>query len=427
MHADSGNLEKVIAYIEVGANPNSTTWDGVTPLMYASQNGHYKVARELIASGANVNAFTDSKFTALHYSCISNFDSIAELLILNGADVHPMNFEGISPLHYACAYGYPYLTDLLLYYGAHIDSTDLYGNTPLMAAIYSGSTMVTKILLEQWGNVDKADEQGFTPLMVAAQFNDTTLIRLLTDYGANIYQQNKKGITALALAISSRAEEATILLLEMGAASQEFSLETSYADLSKRHGFNEISNLLRGWGSPYSTKLRVNSLTILVGSAFNGNDFYFSGGGLTTLNKYGLHLGFDMGFRPYKKAVLIEEEYISYQFFEKRNFISLLIAKDLKVLYNRNGIQTTFSIGVKGLRSWANYSYSDAKTKPPTYNLVSPVIEIQHQRKGLSLNAQAYVLNMDHLNNQTFTISLSCGYTFDFVKPKIKPKRLVWF
>ena len=66
----NGHLEMIRVLCERGANVNAArTDDGFTALMFASQNGRLKVVRELCEHGANVNAArTNYGFTALIYA-----------------------------------------------------------------------------------------------------------------------------------------------------------------------------------------------------------------------------------------------------------------------------------------------------------------------------------------------------------------------
>lgn len=426
-HADSGNLNNVLAILELGINPNTRAWDGHTPIMYASQNGHYKVAREFIAYGADLNLESSNGFTALHYSTINNHDSIAELLILNGANVHPVNTNGVSPLHYSSAYGYPFMTYMLISYGAHIDSTDRFGNTPLLTAIYTGSAMTAEILLEQWADVDKSDKKGYTPLMVAAQFNDTTLLRLLMDYGANVNLKNKDGLSALALAIANRSEESAIMLLKSGVEFIDDNGIVSYAELAKRFGLNELSQVMKSLGSPISKKPKLDGWSIYTGTIINSNDFYLTFGSAAHFTNYGINSTLEFGVRPYKKPVLVENEYDYYQFFERRRQLSFTIEKTFTTWHKRLGVKNTLAIGVKGLHSWGSYTYYGALNKPKSYTRLSPTISYNFHKNGLLLGVDGFLLNMEHIKGNPLMLNLSLGYRFDLSKPKIRNKKGEWF
>ncbi|MDD2197470.1 MAG: ankyrin repeat domain-containing protein [Bacteroidales bacterium] len=426
VQADSGNVANVRKLIDVGANPNASSWDGTTALMYTSHKGHYSTALELIANYADPNKSDENSFTALHYATINNHDSIAELLMLNGAEPHPTAYNGVSPLHYASAYGYPFLAYLLIEYGAYIDSTDKYGNTPLLMAVYNGSLVTTELLLEQWAAVDKSDNNGFTPLMVAAQFNDTTIMRLLLDYGANMFEQNLTGGTALAIAMQNKATEAIGMLMLEGAVKKEYSTEYSYADLAHRNGYAEFSSILQKLGNPLIKKPYVNAFTISSGLTLNGNDFYLLINTSLKLSTAGLRFGSTVGFRPYYKAINVDTEYIVYQFFEQRNYASLYTAIDVVEFHGNNGLSYGLSAGLMGLFSWGKYSIDSDSFKAKTYLKASPFLELFYLKNGFTLSVNGYYNKMIHTKKQPVFVEIKCGYTFDLTKPKIRLKKIEW-
>jgi ankyrin repeat protein len=427
LHADSSNYEEALILLKHGANPNTSTWDGTTALMYASQSGSYQLARELIARGADINAKPWSGNTALHSAVAANHDSIAELLILNGAEINATNNYGVTPLHFACAYGYPFMTHLLIIYGASIDTCDNYGNTPLILSVYSGANMVVQILLEEWADVDKQDKQGFTPLMVAAQYNDTLMLRMLTDYGASIDKYNANNTTALALAISNRAREAADFLISMGAAKEEFHTSTSYAQLARENGLISTYHKLLEIGDPPYKKPLVRSTSMYFGSIFNENDFYTLIGTDAIATTFGVKAGLNYGIRPYYKPTLVEEEEVSFQFNEIRHLIAFSLEKNFLINHNIRGRRFYFLIGINGIYSWGRYDYYKARTRPKDYLLFSPSAGFTIQKKDFFLKTSGNILRMDHLKPQPIMINLSLGYIINIAKPKIKQKTVPWY
>ncbi|MDD3567273.1 MAG: ankyrin repeat domain-containing protein [Bacteroidales bacterium] len=423
---DSGNYENVKQILEFGISPN-IDWYGTTPLMYAAQRGHYEIARELMIYGAELDTPNPEGLTALHFATSNHKDSIAELLVLNGANPHPINSQGVSPLHYASAYGYPYMAYLLLSYGAHIDSADYSGNTPLMASVYSGALEAADYLLENWADVDKPDNNGITPLMVAAQFNDTTMMRLLTDYGADIDKRDNKGITALAVAIANKSEEAAIFLLEQKASLHNLPPEMSYADLANRNGLKELALTLNGLGSPLSKKIEVHYVAPYVKTTINSNDFFMAIGANTTLLPYGISLGIDIGIRPYTKAIVIEDTYATYQFFERRNIASVSIAKELAQSTTRKKSVVSFSLGVKGITSWGKFNVESSVYKAKTYHLITPEIRWTLARNWFYLSTSFHLLTMDHLKESPLSFSITTGFIIDPTKSKVKKKKIDWY
>jgi len=69
--ASKGDTSKLIALLEIGADVNYETYEGVTALMYATQNGHLRTVEILIDSGANINAIPDNHIDALLEACIT--------------------------------------------------------------------------------------------------------------------------------------------------------------------------------------------------------------------------------------------------------------------------------------------------------------------------------------------------------------------
>ena len=66
-----------------------SNYDGYTALIWASRNGHTKIAQILVDNGANVNAATkfDQYTSLIDASLIGNF-KIVQILIENGANVN---------------------------------------------------------------------------------------------------------------------------------------------------------------------------------------------------------------------------------------------------------------------------------------------------------------------------------------------------
>lgn len=426
LYTDSGNYDKVKELLDFGISPNVSTYDGNTPLMYASQNGYYSIAKLLIENGANVNAVPYDGNTALHASVLSNHDSIAELLMDNDADVNHKNNWGLTPLHYTAAYGYPFLAKLLIYFGANIDEEDNQGNTPLIAAVYSGARTVTEILLENWADVNHTDNNGFTPLMISSQFNDTSMVKLLISYDANILHRNTNGTTALALAIRYEALETAKMLIEYGAAEEDFSEDRSYIQLSREYGMYEIIPLLSEKGLESKNKFRISAMKFHGAMLFNENDFFFDFGSSMLESKTKIAAGINFAYRPYKKAVLNEQESEYYQYWEHRRVIGFSTDKNLNIKRLQNGASAGFTFGLTGNYTWGSYTYPDARAKPNSYFYFSP-------RVGIFVDGQYFFISgaveyNRKLTTNSFPIffNLKTGFIINLNKDRIVYKSISW-
>lgn len=423
--ADSGNYESVDLLLKNGIDPNLSFNDGVTALMFASQGGHIDIVNLLLKNGADVNAIPYDGNTALHAAARSNNDSIAEILILNGARVNSLNSNGVSPLHLAAGYGYDFLTKLLIYYGANTNLQDNFGNTPLMAAVYFGSGRTSQILLQNGANSNEPDKAGNTPLMVAAQFNDTLLFKLLIDYGAQINIRNQSGANALAIAIKNGSTEVVKKLVEMDATTEELSPKKSYHQLAVLTGNN---NLLPTLGKNATRKYipQIGTIGIFTSSMQNFNDF-FIGGGLRIFElNYNVKISTSFGSRILSKPVLIEDDYIFYQFYEFRRFISIEASRDMVSKRTLSGKLYGINMGINYLYSWANYNYRDAKTIPHSFSGISPTLGMFYKWDKTYLQASGQVLNLLKQRKSTFWLTIVVGTDFDITKPKIISKKINW-
>ena len=100
--------------------------------------------------------------------------------------------------------------------------------------------------------------------------------------------------------------------------------------------------------------------------------------------------------------------------------------KDLIVKHSRSGNKTSIGIGLKGIRTWGNYSYHDALTKPTTYNRISPYLGFNYEKNNITFMLQGYVMRMNQNRKQPIYINMAFGYPINLSKPRIKPKQMEW-
>ena len=90
--------------LQLGANPNLSIENGLTPLMLAAAEGCDRSATHLLKHGAAVNATNHFQESALHVAVDVASLSVIKLLVCHGADMHLCDVDNISPFHLARGY-----------------------------------------------------------------------------------------------------------------------------------------------------------------------------------------------------------------------------------------------------------------------------------------------------------------------------------
>ena len=184
-----------------GIDVNFAAFEGVTPLMYAAQEGNLYFMKKLLTAGANVNQLPDNEISALQSAVVSNRIETVKFLIENGATVNTRDRRGDSPLLSAAQTNNPAMIRLLLESGARVNDSDDYGSTAIHYAAAFGNDSLVEFLIDFGADFNIKEIQGFTPLMVATSQNFNSTAELLLSYGADLNAVNKEGYSALTIAI----------------------------------------------------------------------------------------------------------------------------------------------------------------------------------------------------------------------------------
>ncbi|MCM1982547.1 ankyrin repeat domain-containing protein [Lyngbya confervoides] len=101
--AQSGDLARVEHLVKAGLDVDAFDEIGKTPLHYAAEKEHFKVARYLLAHGANANAYHEQTISNTPLGDIAARCSLqmAQLLVDAGADPTIRGWMGLTALHRA--------------------------------------------------------------------------------------------------------------------------------------------------------------------------------------------------------------------------------------------------------------------------------------------------------------------------------------
>ncbi|XP_015589872.1 ankyrin-2 isoform X2 [Cephus cinctus] len=244
--ARSGNLEKVIEYLDTNLDINTSNSNGLNALHLASKDGHVEIVTELLKRGAKVDAATKKGNTALHIASLAGQAEIVNILLQYGAAVNIQSQNGFTPLYMAAQENHDQVVKILLCNEANQSLATEDGFTPLAVAMQQGHDKVVSVLLENdsKGKVrlpalhiaakkddckaadlllqndhkpDVTSKSGFTPLHIAAHYGNEEIARLLIKRGADVNYLAKHNISPLHVAAKWGKNNMVKILLENSA------------------------------------------------------------------------------------------------------------------------------------------------------------------------------------------------------------------
>jgi hypothetical protein len=111
--AESGDAAIVEAQLAAGADVNSATESGMTPLMSAAAHGHLRIVSLLLERGAHINEKRNDELTALALAAFFGHQTVVRELLCHGADIEAKSRFGTSPEVWARTRGFTTITELL--------------------------------------------------------------------------------------------------------------------------------------------------------------------------------------------------------------------------------------------------------------------------------------------------------------------------
>ncbi|WP_049622530.1 ankyrin repeat domain-containing protein [Frateuria defendens] len=221
--AREGDIERALALLEAGADPNTAPLAGERDrrpvLTLAALLPDTRLLRKLIAKGADVNRASGS-LTPLLAATRDSWHGRAEAvmtLLANGADAQVADADGNTPLHGAVLSGEPIVAAMLLDAGAAINALNKAGVGPLAAACRAANWPLAKFLLERGARPAPAD--GEPALLAAAGIadDDPEGVKLLLKHRAAVNAVDTHHRSALMAAAAEGHEQIARALCAAGA------------------------------------------------------------------------------------------------------------------------------------------------------------------------------------------------------------------
>ncbi|CEL05840.1 hypothetical protein ASPCAL06953 [Aspergillus calidoustus] len=199
------------------------TWYEWTPFAASIANGHFDIARDLLATGrVDLNARDKNHHTPLYHAIKSGDKEVVSLLLFNReVDIGVRDHLHRTPFWYAVRCGNSLVAHLLLTRGANPNTPDMDRIAPLNVAILKENMPMLRLLLgrEEVDVSPKLDPgvlgvfcEAQPPVCLAAYVGNRQALKLLLYRGADVNTYDSLGSPLLHLAVR-RVDSAMVKLL----------------------------------------------------------------------------------------------------------------------------------------------------------------------------------------------------------------------
>jgi ankyrin repeat protein len=206
----AGNDKIVLELLHSGADVNMRSSNGLTPLMYAAQNGDSKCVDLFLDAGADINSIENERGVGAFGLAISQLNlDMAEHLLEKGATP---NFGSIETLPLAIAeHGSLKFIKALKDRGCILVQDEQRAQMAFVSA-RNPDPEVFAYLIEQGADPSADNNLGYTPLILAALNDHSSLIHRYLERGEDANTKDVDGETALSLAIEKRHDASVTVL-----------------------------------------------------------------------------------------------------------------------------------------------------------------------------------------------------------------------
>lgn len=425
--ASNGYPTEIERLIKMGADVNTETNEGASPLVFAVSNNRAEAVKTLLKQKVVVDKITQSYETPLLIAVKNANFEIAEALIRSGANVDYQDRYGASPLHYASIYGYIDIVDLLLYYDAAISPVSTEGTTPLLATVWAGYADVADLLIQRGANTEARDFDGFTPFLMAAYTGDTLIMSMLIKKGADIYAETNTKHNALTLTILTGDKDATELLLKAGNGWTDPARDAvSPYKVAEKYGRKDIVNILKINNVPGKINHEIDQMAITVGSRFGLNDYY-TGLSFSCKEPYlngGIIAGIDMKLW-YTRVMIQNSEHLFYQYKDKGAMVYAGLFKDFPLTDNQGTANFYFSTSLLTGYSFGNKLKGTLIAPENKFNVI-PDVSLKWTKKFLTLSLGMEYLKSDYYKVGPIWLRFGCSFNLYFDRIRTQVKTIKW-
>ncbi|MCX7861793.1 MAG: ankyrin repeat domain-containing protein [Bacteroidales bacterium] len=423
MAAYYGKSDSIVYWINMGADVNATSNNGVTALTYAIQSQNIDAVKALILNGANINYFDYTNLPPIFLAVAYNQKPILSFLISKGAQVDITIKKRINLLHYAAKYSDSSLFRYIFTkFPTLFTSKDEDGNTPLMAIVYFKRYDLIPIVCNYINPNEHRDEYGISPLLFSVINNDTLMANKLISCGIPINEKSLNGYGIVEYAVIKKDKE----LLEWAIRNTKHNENIHYpVKLAYSTENRQLAKIFRKSG--YKAYLFPVFSRINIGHShiFSGNDYMIGFNMQVTEYNYGFRYAIDFHTRPWANRIYLQtnETNTLLQVWERRSLWSFQLTKHM-LLYKNNDFSCHILVGAKGYVTYGKYR--GFEHRPPSYTLLSPSTCLYFQWPDVALSIGAEYFKFRNINAQSLHITFAQYFSIPLKHLYYQKKQISW-
>ena len=208
--AHLGFAEIVQLLINGGADLEHHASNGWTPLH--SCHSHVETTHVLLKNGADVNSVTKLGATPLFLAASSGAYDVVKALLSYMPDLELTLADGASALIGGIRAGNAEVVRLLLEAGANINRQSERKQFPLQFAVDRNMIDVLRVLMEYSPKLDLVDDDGDTALHCINSDTSIKIVKILVNAGINVNYRNRNRDTPICKAVWSNIPETLLYL-----------------------------------------------------------------------------------------------------------------------------------------------------------------------------------------------------------------------
>jgi ankyrin repeat protein len=244
-------IDRQIFHIFLDHIYNTNSFDNKVLLFYSIIYNYPELLLKIIKKVAKIDYKLHGKKSSLIFAIFFKSPETAKILINNGCDINIIDEDKMSPLLYALKNKYPDIALILINKGADINIKNKKEETPLLLAIESKYPKIVKLLINKGVEINTRLKNVYTPLMYAIRYSTPEIVEILIDNNAKFSEYDEKDkLTPLIYSLLNSKPEIAKILIKKGAnVNAKNKAGESPLKLAKKHGYNEIVNLLKKYGA----------------------------------------------------------------------------------------------------------------------------------------------------------------------------------